>query len=124
MKDILGILRSIGIYHRSAHLGAMTQFYGRFVRPGSLVFDIGAHVGDRTRAFLRLGCRVIAVEANPKLARLLKILYFRDPAVAVVAAAVSDVPGVLTFNVNSSNPAVSTASAAFIGAATAGAPGW
>ncbi len=37
-------------------------FYGRFLKPGDLVFDIGANVGGRVKVFLHLGCRVIAVE--------------------------------------------------------------
>jgi hypothetical protein len=33
----------------------MDRFYGEFVQPGDLVFDIGAHVGDRS-----LACRAAA----------------------------------------------------------------
>ncbi len=36
--------------------------YGRFCKPGDLVFDIGANVGERTGWFLELGCEVVAVE--------------------------------------------------------------
>ena len=35
----------------------------------SLAFDIGAHVGDRTAAFRRLGARVVAVEPQPAAMR-------------------------------------------------------
>ena len=48
---------------------AMDRLYGQFVRPGDLVFDIGAHVGDRVASFRRLGARVVAVEPQPALAR-------------------------------------------------------
>ena len=33
------------------------------------MFDIGAHLGNRTRAFAALGCRVVAVEPQPHVAR-------------------------------------------------------
>ena len=33
------------------------QFYGQFVGPGDLVFDVGANVGNRTKVFLKLGSR-------------------------------------------------------------------
>ena len=44
----------------------------QFVRPGDLVFDVGAHVGDRIAAFRRLGARVVAVEPQPALVRTLQ----------------------------------------------------
>lgn len=47
-------------------------FYARFIRPGALVFDVGANLGDRTADFLALGARVIAVEPQPRLARRLR----------------------------------------------------
>jgi hypothetical protein len=40
----------------------MDRLYSRFVRPGDLVFDIGAHVGDRVASFRRLGAHVVAAE--------------------------------------------------------------
>ena len=49
----------------------MDRLYGQFVRPGDLVFDVGAHVGDRIAAFRRLGARVVAVEPQPALVRTL-----------------------------------------------------
>jgi FkbM family methyltransferase len=122
--SVLGVARSVRTYHRQSHIDRMVSFYSRFVRPGDLVFDIGAHVGDRTRAFRRLGCRVLAVEPQPLLARLLRLLYARSRHTVVVNAAVSDSTASVKLNVNSKNPAVSTASAEFIRAAQAGAPGW
>jgi len=38
------------------------KFYSEFIRPGELCFDIGAHIGKKTKVFLELGARVIAVE--------------------------------------------------------------
>jgi FkbM family methyltransferase len=37
-----------------------------------LVFDVGAHVGDDSDFYLKLGFRVVAVEANPSLAARLR----------------------------------------------------
>ena len=50
-------------------------FYRQFVRPGDLVFDIGAHNGRLSEALVELGCRVVAVEPNPALTALMRRRY-------------------------------------------------
>ena len=50
---------------------ARSTFYGQFLRPGDLVFDVGANYGEYSHMFLRLGARVIAMEPNPSCARIL-----------------------------------------------------
>jgi FkbM family methyltransferase len=102
----------------------MAAFYRSFVKPEDLVFDIGAHAGDRTRAFLGLGCRVVAVEPQALLARLLKLRYAANSKVEIIAAALNDGEPSVNLRVNRANPSVSTASDDFIRAASAGAPGW
>ena len=66
----------------------MDRLYAQFVRPGDLVFDIGAHVGDRIACFRRLGARVVAVEPQPALVKTLRLLYGRDRAVTIEPVAV------------------------------------
>ena len=79
-----GIARSLRIYYGDrAHAAAMDRLYGQFVRPGDLVFDVGAHVGDRLASFARLGARVVALEPQPALARVLRLLHGRKPDVAI-----------------------------------------
>jgi FkbM family methyltransferase len=124
LRTIRGVLRSLRIYYGdSERRVAMDLFYAQFVRPGDLVFDIGAHVGDRVAAFRRLGARVVAVEPQPALVTTLKLLFGRDPAVAIEAVAVGRNEGTIELRINVDNPTVSTASDDFVRAA-AGAPGW
>ncbi|MFL5099940.1 MAG: FkbM family methyltransferase [Xanthobacteraceae bacterium] len=124
LRTTLGVLRSLRIYYGDrGRRAAMQRLYGQFVRPGDLVFDIGAHVGDRTAVFQRLGARVVAVEPQPALVKILTLLYGRDPAVTIEAAALGRRSGSVALRLNPDNPTVSTASAAFIAAAD-GAPGW
>lgn len=119
-----GVFRSLRIYHGpNAPRGAMDDLYRRFVKPGDLVFDIGAHVGDRVSSFRRLGARVVAVEPQPRLARTLHIIHGADADVQIVAAAVTAKPGEIELRINTANPTVSTVSDAFIQDAS-GAKGW
>ncbi len=118
------VSRSLRLYHGpDAPRAAMDALYGRFVKAGDLVFDIGAHVGDRISSFRRLGARVVALEPQPGPLRALRLIHGRDPDVTLVAAAAGEREGEITFHLNSANPTVSTASDAFLAAAD-GAGGW
>jgi FkbM family methyltransferase len=105
----MGLARSLAIYHliprRQRSLRAL---YGRFAAAGDLVFDIGAHVGNRTRALAGLGCRVIAVEPQPSMAAALRVVVGRQSAVQIVEAAVSDHAGRAPLAVSERTPTVST----------------
>jgi FkbM family methyltransferase len=124
LRTARGVMRSLGIYYgRESRRIEKDRLYAHFVKPGDLVFDVGAHVGDRVASFRRLGARVVAVEPQPALALTLKAIYGRDRNVTVESKAVGRIPGTLEMKINVDNPTVSTASSAFIDAAT-GAPGW
>jgi FkbM family methyltransferase len=124
LRTARGIVRSLLIYYGTrGHGAAMDRMYARFVRPGDLVFDAGAHVGDRVAAFRRLEARVVAIEPQPALVRTLRLLYGRDRDVMVEPAALGDKPGTIELKLNIDNPSVSTASDEFVAAAH-GAPGW
>lgn len=128
MRDSLrtarGVLRSLRTYYGGRERrAAMDRLYGLFVRPGNLVFDVGAHVGDRVASFRRLGARVVAVEPQPALAATLRLLYGRDRDVAIEPVALGASDGETTLRINIDNPTVSTASEDFVRAAD-GAAGW
>lgn len=101
----------------------MDALNAQFCAPGALVFDIGAHVGDRVASFRRLGASVVAVEPQPAAMRALRLMFGRDAAVALENLAVGGTQGTVALHLNTRNPTVSTASSAFIAAAQ-GAPGW
>jgi FkbM family methyltransferase len=124
LRTLRGVARSLRIYYGDrARRTAMDRLYGAFVRPGDLVLDVGAHVGDRIGAFRRLGARVVAVEPQPALTATLKLIHGRDRAVAIEPAAVGRNTGMIDLKLNIDNPTVSTASEAFLRAAD-GAVGW
>lgn len=58
-----GMARSLAMYYGIPFRAArLRRFYGQFVRPGDLCFDVGAHAGNRVRAWRALGARVLAIE--------------------------------------------------------------
>ncbi len=102
---------------------ALVRFYGRFVRPGDLCFDIGAHVGNRLWALSRLGARVVALEPQPDCMRLLRRWYGRHANVELVEQAVGATPGTRTLFVSERTPTVTTLSRDWI-AAVGATPGF
>src|SRR6266480_7915726 len=90
----LGLARSMAIYHGIAgRHRRLRKLYAGFVARGDLVFDIGAHAGNRARAFASLGCRVVALEPQPDFARLLRVLFARASRIEVIEAAADAAPG-------------------------------
>lgn len=68
-------------------------FYSQLIRPGDLVFDVGANVGIKTKTFLALGAQVICVEPNEDVLRELRAVFGRNPRVRIVEAALGAAPG-------------------------------
>jgi len=123
-RTVRSVIRSLRIYYGDrSRAPAMDRLYGQFVQRGDLVFDVGAHVGDRIASFRRLGARVIAVEPQPAFARLLWLIYGRSRDVAIEPVAIGRETGSTRIMINPNNPTVSTASQDFISAAR-DAPGW
>ena len=124
LRAVRGVVRSLRVYYgHRARAAAMDRLYSCFVQRGDIVFDVGAHVGDRVAAFRRLGARVIAIEPQPALVKVLKLLYGRASDVTVEATAIGRNSGTIELMINSDNPTVSTVSRNFINAAH-NAPGW
>ncbi|WP_432803896.1 FkbM family methyltransferase [Aureimonas altamirensis] len=120
---MLGLARSLAIYRaRPWKDRALRHFLAGFVRPGDLVFDIGAHVGNRSIAMVRLGARVVAVEPQRPYADFLQ-RSMGGRLVALERCALGAEPGQAILHVSSRHPTVSTISADFIDGASR-APGF
>jgi FkbM family methyltransferase len=110
-----GIARSMLIYYGQPwREGRRREFYGQFIRPGSLCFDVGAHLGDRIRTWRHLGARVIAIEPQPACLSVLRTLYGRDPQVTLLPHAIGAKPGAATLHVSEATPTVSSLSSDWI----------
>lgn len=119
-----GIQKSFDVYYRDPDRTArMDRLNAQFVPQDGLAFDIGAHVGDRTGSFARLGATVVAAEPQPHIARALRLIYGKCERVHLHETAVGAETGTLDLHLNTMNPTVTTVSPALIAAAqTAG--GW
>ena len=105
-----GLARSLLVYHAiPGRQRRLRRLYRRFVSAGDLVFDLGAHVGNRTRALRALGCRVVALEPQPDCARVLRALFSRSPGVTVVESAVGAAGGRVRLTINERRPTLTTA---------------
>jgi FkbM family methyltransferase len=106
-----GLARSLLMYYgKPFGMRRLVQFYKAFVQPGDLCFDVGAHVGNRTAAFLRLGARVLAIEPQPAFVSLLRRLYGTHPNATLINAALGAAPGETEMLISSRTPTVSTLS--------------
>jgi FkbM family methyltransferase len=105
-----GVARSLAIYHGiPLRQKRLREHYRQFVGSGDLVFDIGAHAGNRVRAFAALGCRVVALEPQPDFARVLRLLFRRRVHVTIVEQAVGASAGRTQLSISERTPTVTTA---------------
>jgi len=104
-------MRSLAIYYGVPFRARrLRSFYSQFVAPGSLCFDVGAHVGNRVRCWRRLGARVVAIEPQPDFVRVLRWLYGNDAQVEIVPVAVGRTAGSAEILVSERTPTVTTLS--------------
>jgi FkbM family methyltransferase len=107
--------RSLAMYYGPVwRRRRMEAFYREFLSPGDLAFDIGSHVGNRIRAFRRVGARVVAVEPQPDFARLLRVLYGRDKDVAIEQCGVASIAANGALFVSTRTPTLSTSAPAWM----------
>lgn len=107
LRGMGGLVRSLFIYWRPGRQRSLQGLYQRFIRPGDIAFDIGAHLGDRSAAFQALGARVVAVEPQPKLAKWFKRL-LRHPDITLLPLAAGPEPGFALIAISIGNPTLST----------------
>lgn len=133
--SIKSILQNAGVYHRlrtsqihevySRLAGkhsirvreAQLKFYRRLLtglRPGDLIFDVGANEGFKADLFLRLKARVVAIEPDETNQSILRERFgsFRlaPKPIIIVGKAVSDTSTVETMWIDAPGSAVNTLS--------------
>ncbi len=122
LRSLAGLARSLAIYRaRPWRAATLTRFYAAMIGPGDLAFDIGAHAGNRTRAMLRTGARVVALEPQAAFHAFLA----RDlpPGATLVRAAAGAAPGTARLAVSRLHPTLASLAPGFP-ERMAGAPGF
>jgi FkbM family methyltransferase len=79
------------------------EFYASFLPvnklKGALIFDVGANKGNKTKAFLKLGCKVVCVEPEQKCLGTLRYRYANNPAVTIIDKGLSDKEGQMVLHI-------------------------
>jgi FkbM family methyltransferase len=69
------------------------EFYRQFIGSGSLVFDIGANIGTRSKIFWQLGAQVVAIEPQPECAAFLRKVFAGRQRFELIEVALGAIPG-------------------------------
>jgi FkbM family methyltransferase len=109
LSQAAGLLRSLALYygHPLRHRRLM-RLYAPFIQPDKLVFDIGAHVGNHSRAFLALGAFVVAVEPQPLFSAFLSRIFNKHADFVLKDFAIGATVGDTELYLSSRTPTVST----------------
>jgi len=98
LKDILKILKQRKI------LG----FYSQFINKGDLCFDVGAHKGNKTEIFLRIGAKVVAVEPQEDCIDYMRQKFRKTSRLILVNKGLSDKEGELNLYICEDANTIST----------------
>lgn len=114
LSTSFGLARSLVVYYGQPwRRRALRNFYGSIIKPGELVFDIGAHVGSRSRTLLDLGARVVAVEPQPAFADFIESR-FSGALTGFERVAVGRKAGEIDLLISSLHPTVTSISSSFV----------
>ena len=115
LNQYFGFLRSIVIYFRPTQVLSWRRFYSQLLKPGDLAFDVGAHVGSKTRFMNAAGLKVIALEPQEPFASFLRKTLPKQ--VSFIQAAAGEKNQNLTMAVSSKYPTVSSLGKLFLDSA-------
>ena len=82
----------------------------KLLPPNSLIFDIGAHLGDKSLPFLKNDMRVLMVEPNPFMCKLLNTYFSKNPNVKILQKGVGEKKRKAIFYISDDAPGASTLS--------------
>lgn len=104
---LYGIVKHLRAYRAikqwKTHDQEMLGFYSQFMSAGDVCFDVGANIGNRTKIFLKLGAKVVAVEPQEECLRVLKAVYKRNKCLIIIQKALGASEGEAELVISSAN---------------------
>lgn len=85
------------------HDQEMFEFYSQFLSKNDLCFDVGANVGNRTKIFLKLFSKVVAIEPQSECMKYLKLSYGRNGKLTLINKALGESEGKAEILISSAN---------------------
>ena len=82
------------------HEPALTEVFRRIIRPGDVVFDVGANLGLHTLTFSKLAREVVAFEPNPSLLPNLRKTVANLPNARLLECCLSEGDGTVEFHIS------------------------
>lgn len=109
IRHQLGLLRSLVIYYwQPGKLTQLRTFFEAYIPENALCFDIGAHLGNRTKVWRRLGARVVAVEPQEVCLIHLRKRFGQDSKVTILPVAVAAEAGETMLHVSALTPTITS----------------
>jgi len=117
----VGLLRSWLVYYGVPfRRRQQVAFYRRLINsPNGTIYDIGAHLGSRTRVFLELGHPVVAVEPQRRFFEIIAAGLADQSNCSLIHGAVGAESGTAEIQISDRYPTVSSLSPDWIGAGVA-----
>lgn len=84
------------------------DFFSKFIREGELCFDVGAHKGELTEIFLKIGAKVIAVDPQDDCIDYMRRKFRREPNLVLVNKGLSNKEENLTLYICEDSSTIST----------------
>ncbi|MBT7335906.1 MAG: FkbM family methyltransferase [Gammaproteobacteria bacterium] len=109
LRHKVGLVISLAMYYwQPGKLKQLRRFFRTYLPPNALCFDLGAHLGNRTKVWRQLGATVVAIEPQASCLKYLERRFGDDPEVTICPVAVSSRAGHTTLYVSALTPTVTT----------------
>jgi FkbM family methyltransferase len=86
----------------------LSKFYSQFIRPGDLVFDVGAYEGHLAFVFLQLKAQVVCIDSNPACISILKKRFSTSKNITILWCGLGEKRETKDFYVSVYRPGTST----------------
>ena len=80
----------------------------KFLNTNDLFFDVGAHLGDKSKELIKNKINVVMIEPQPECLKELKKLYSENPFVTIIPMGLGRSKQKLEMSINSKQPVIST----------------